>query len=105
MKKKAFTLIEILIVVVLLGILATVVMQYFTDSTDEARDAVLLSNAKIVNNAFELYKNKADQTASTVTNLVDQGYIEDVPDGMTGTWNCPIVITIAADGSVTVAGS
>ena len=41
--KRGFTLIEILIVVVILGILAAVVVPQFTNAADDANDAALRS--------------------------------------------------------------
>jgi len=53
---KAFTLIEILAVVILLGILAAVVVPQIALSTTEAREAALRSDLKSIRTAMELYR-------------------------------------------------
>ena len=51
-----FTLVEILIVVIILGILAAIVIPQFTKATDEAREAALASDIQTMRNQIELYK-------------------------------------------------
>ena len=54
--KKGFTLVEILIVVVILGILAAIVIPQFTSASTEAKEAALVSNLQAVRSQIELYK-------------------------------------------------
>jgi len=56
MKKAAFTLVELLIVVIILGILAAVVIPQFTDASDDARVSSLATNLSTVRGQLELYK-------------------------------------------------
>lgn len=51
-----FTLVEILIVVVILGILAMIVMPKFAGVSDEARESALLTDVQTVRRSIELYK-------------------------------------------------
>ncbi len=53
---KAFTLIEIMVVVVLLGILAAIVVPQMTGASNEAREAALLTDLRMVRTQIELYK-------------------------------------------------
>ena len=53
--KRAFTLIEILIVVAILGILAAIVLPTFKGHITEAREAAARDNLRILRNAIELY--------------------------------------------------
>jgi general secretion pathway protein G len=54
--QSAFTLIELLLVVVILGILAAVAIPQFTDSSQEARASSLQSNLAVLRNAVEYYR-------------------------------------------------
>ncbi len=54
--RKGFTLVEILIVVVILGILAAIVIPQFTNASTEARESSLSSNLQSVRGQIELYK-------------------------------------------------
>ena len=55
-KKSGFTLVEILIVVVILGILAAIVIPQFSQASLEAREASLISNLQTMRSQIELYK-------------------------------------------------
>lgn len=54
--KSGFTLVEILIVVVILGILAAIVVPQFTDASTSAKEASLRSNLQTMRSQLELYK-------------------------------------------------
>lgn len=55
-KNSGFTLVEILIVVVILGILAAIVIPQFTQASTEARESSLASNLQTMRSQIELYK-------------------------------------------------
>lgn len=55
-RKKGFTLVEILIVVIILGILAAIVIPQFTEASNEARSSSLQSNLQTLRSQCELYK-------------------------------------------------
>jgi general secretion pathway protein G len=54
--KKGFTLIEILIVVIILGILAAIVIPQFTSASTEARQGNLKSQLQTLRSQIALYK-------------------------------------------------
>ena len=56
MKRSAFTLVELLIVVVILGILAAVVVPQFSDASTDARVSSLTTNLQTIRGQLELYK-------------------------------------------------
>lgn len=87
--RKAFTLVEILIVVVILGILAAIVVPQFTGATQEAQGGNILSQLDTLNNQIELYAARhngqypadlsagGDETAWDT--LIAEGYIKSPP--------------------------
>ena len=54
--KSGFTLVEILIVVVILGILAAIVIPQFTEASTEAKTSRLVTDLQSVRSQIELYK-------------------------------------------------
>ncbi len=56
MTNAGFTLVEILIVVVILGILAAIVIPQFTQASTEARENSLRANLQTIRSQIELYK-------------------------------------------------
>jgi general secretion pathway protein G len=54
--RKGFTLVEILIVVIILGILAAIVIPQFTNASTEARESSLRSTLQTLRSQVELFK-------------------------------------------------
>jgi type II secretion system protein G len=82
--KRAFTLIEILIVVVILGILAAIVIPQFTDASQEAMLSSVKSQLQTLRSQIELYRVKNGGVTSDLINqqwadLVDGDYIQQDP--------------------------
>jgi general secretion pathway protein G len=61
-KRNGFTLVEILIVVVILGILAAIVIPQFSDASDEAKLSTLVSDLQTVRSQIQLYKLQHNST-------------------------------------------
>lgn len=55
---KGFTLVEILIVVVILGILAAIVIPQFTNASESAQFSSTVSQLQTIRSQVELYKNE-----------------------------------------------
>jgi len=55
-RKSGFTLVEILIVVIILGILAAIVIPQFTNASQDARKSSLVSQLQTIRAQLELYK-------------------------------------------------
>jgi type II secretion system protein G len=82
--RKAFTLIEILIVVVILGILAAVVVPQFTNAADDANDAAVRTQLQTLRGQIELYRAQigSDPTligATGWTQLIENDYLMVAP--------------------------
>jgi len=90
--KNGFTLVEILIVVVILGILAAVTLPLFSDTGTQARDANIASNLRSVRSAIQLYKTQHRDTMPGSAGLSFENSLlkptnaagEEVPAGSVG---------------------
>src|SRR5258706_7165682 len=68
-RKTGFTLVEILIVVIILGILPAIVIPQFTNASQDARERALLSQLQTLRSQIELYKlQHFDKLADLVAN-------------------------------------
>ncbi|MHC4943440.1 MAG: type IV pilin protein [Planctomycetota bacterium] len=76
--RSGFTLVELLIVVIILGILAAIVVPQFSASSLEAREAALMTDLAAMRGAIELYRVQHNETypgplwADFVTQLTTQ---------------------------------
>ena len=88
-QRKAFTLVEVLIVVVIMAVLAATIIPQFSDSTNDAKVSNLKFNLHTLRSQIELYKSQhdgkvpADQQLIELTTKTDQyGNID--PNGAYG---------------------
>lgn len=93
LKAKGFTLVEILIVVVILGILAAIVVPQFTNAANEARTGNVATQVSTLENQLELYAAQNGGQYPTVAELnaaaangdtgwsvmLDGNYIKELP--------------------------
>src|ERR1700677_2494522 len=88
--RKGFTLVEILIVVIILGILAAIVIPQFTNASTNARSASCVSQLQTLRSQIQLFKLQHNDT---------------LPDLVTNQWN-QIMETTNLTGAVdsTAAG-
>jgi len=69
---RAFTLVEVLIVVVVLGILAAIVIPQFSDASSDARVSALTTNLATIRSQLQLYKLQHNDTFPTFASFVNQ---------------------------------
>lgn len=84
---RAFTLIELLLVLVILGILAAVVVPKFTDRTRQAQIAKATTDIKAIEDAIEAFNVDNGRYPTTDEGLV--ALVENVSD-LTG-WHGPYI--------------
>ena len=67
LQKNGFTLVEILVVVVLLGILAAIVIPNFTEAGNESRTSTLRTDLRRIRSQIEYYKIQHNNRLPVVT--------------------------------------
>lgn len=73
--RRAFTLVEVLIVVVILGILASVVIPSFANATEPTRQAAFVTNMQDFAEAAQLHKiRKGDYPPDTTSGELPDGF-------------------------------
>src|SRR5690554_6737880 len=92
-KKQGFTLVEIMIVVMIIGLLAAIALPSFQKARDEARAKSCINSLRIIEAAKDQYAIKAN--LGTDATIVDTVLVDYIKGGAMPT--CPAGGTIAAN--------
>src|SRR5437868_10310215 len=76
-RRSAFTLIEVLIVVVIMAILAATIIPQFTDSTKDAKGSTVKFNLATLRSQIQLYRTQHNGLNPTAT-LVELTQLTDI---------------------------
>lgn len=76
---RGFTLIEMMMVIVIFLILATLAAGRYERSIVRAREAALHSDLRFMREAVQNYTNDKQQAPQTLDDLVSAGYLHDIP--------------------------
>ena len=92
--RRAFTLVEVLIVVIVLGILAAIVVPQFSSASGDASLASLTTNLQTIRGQLELYKMQHNSTYPTLAGFTAQMTAGTKADGTAGTDFGPYLMNI-----------
>jgi general secretion pathway protein G len=87
-----FTLLEMMIVIIIMGILLSIAIPIYSQSIMRARESVLRNDLAELNKLVQQYTLDKQKAPQSLDDLVSAGYIHQVPkDPMTGetNWDTP----------------
>ena len=77
--ERGFTLLELIVVVAIVGILATIAMPALKDMPRRAQEAVLKTNLRTIRDLLDQHYGDKGQYPPTLEVLVELGYVRQVP--------------------------
>jgi general secretion pathway protein G len=88
--QQGFTLIELMIVMIIIGVLAAIAVPAYVQSVRHAREAVLKEDLHTLRSAIDSYTVDKGKAPQALSDLVDAGYLKSMPKdpitNSTDTW-------------------
>jgi general secretion pathway protein G len=83
-QESGFTLMELMIVMMIIGILTTLAIPSFNAAIKSAREAVLKEDLRVMRSAIDSYTMDKQKAPQSLDDLVQEGYLKVIPkDPMT----------------------
>ena len=93
-QEAGFTLMELMIVMMIIGVLTTLAIPSFVGAIRNAREAVLKEDLRVMRSAIDSYTMDKQKAPQSLEDLVQEGYLKVIPeDPMTksrDTWNTDV---------------
>ena len=83
-RESGFTLVELMVVMLIIGVLAAIAIPSFVSSIKNAKEAVLKEDLHVLRNAIDSYTMDKAKAPQSLDDLVQTGYLKTIPkDPMT----------------------
>jgi general secretion pathway protein G len=79
-RESGFTLVELMIVMAIIGILATLAIPSYVSAIKHAREAVLMEDLHVMRGAIDSYTMDKQKAPQSLDDLVQEGYLKVVPE-------------------------
>ena len=79
-REHGFTLIELMIVMVIIGILAAIAVPMYVQSVRHAREAVLREDLHVMRAAIDSYTMDKQKAPQSLDDLIQDGYLRSIPE-------------------------
>ena len=77
--ESGFTLIELMVVMLIIGVLMTLAVPRYTIAIKNAREAVLKEDLHVIRNAIDSYTMDKQKAPQSLDDLVQEGYLKKIP--------------------------
>jgi general secretion pathway protein G len=82
--ESGFTLVELMVVMLIIGVLAAIAIPSYVASVKNAKEAVLKEDLHVMRNAIDSYTMDKQKAPQSMDDLVQSGYLRELPkDPMT----------------------
>ena len=88
-KTRGFTLIEMIIVIMVMGVLMALALPMYNTAITRSKEARLRNNLVVINKVIQQYTLDQHKAPQQLDDLVTAGYLSTIPDDITGsntTW-------------------